>query len=257
MRRLLRILLILLAIVIAIPVLLFAGVLLLANVGPGRALIESQVASLTGDTVRLAGLDGRFPDALRLQRLELRDKTGTYTTIEDIALDWSPLRLVGREALIDRLQAAHVDLARLPVASGPPSQPSGGGFNLPVSVSLRQLKVDRLDLGAPITGHPVALEVTGRASLVSLQQGSADLNLRTVDGDASYAVKGNLSPARIDATATVREPQHGLISGFAGLPDLGPIALDATLDGPRDAVGTKLALTAGPLHAPTWTARST
>ncbi len=95
----------------------------------------------------------------------------------------------------------------------------------------------------------MALEVAGGASLASLQQGSADLTVRTVDGDASYAVKGNLSPARIDATATVREPQHGLISSFAGLPDLGAIALDATLAGPRDAIGTKLALSAGPLRA--------
>ena len=33
------------------------------------------------------------------------------------------------------------------------------------------------------------------------------------------------------------------------MPDLGPIALDADLDGPRDAVGTHLTLSAGPLHA--------
>ncbi len=248
MRRLLRILLIVLAVIVAIPVLLVAVVLLLANIGPGRALIESQVASLTGDAVRIAGGGGRFPDALRLAHLELRDKDGTYASVDGLALDWSPLRLIGREALIDRLSATHVDFARLPVASAPASK-SSSGFNLPVSVTVRQLAVDRLDLGAPLAGKPVALTVGGSAALASLQQGSADITLHTLAGDAQYVVKGNLSPSRIDAIATVREPAKGLISGLAGLPDLGAIALDATLAGPQDAIGTKLALTAGPLRA--------
>ena len=45
------------------------------------------------------------------------------------------------------------------------------------------------------------------------------------------------------------EPAHGLLAGLAGLPDLGDIDLDATLDGPRHAVATRVALAAGTLHA--------
>jgi len=41
----------------------------------------------------------------------------------------------------------------------------------------------------------------------------------------------------------------GLISDAAGLPDVGPIAIDASLDGPRDGVATHVAASAGPLRA--------
>ncbi len=44
------------------------------------------------------------------------------------------------------------------------------------------------------------------------------------------------------------EPPHGLIAGAAQLPDLGAISVTASLDGPRDAVATRLAVTAGQLE---------
>ena len=46
---------------VALPVLL----LLFANTPPGRAAIAWLTPRVTGDSVRLDGLSGRFPDALR------------------------------------------------------------------------------------------------------------------------------------------------------------------------------------------------
>ena len=247
MRRLLRILLTGLAVIAGIPLLLLAAIVVFANIGPGRLLIERQVGSLTGGAVRIAGLGGRFPDALRLAHAELRDRDGIYATADGMTLDWSPLRLVAREALIDRLTAERVTVVRTPVAST--TKPSSSRFSLPVSVTVKQLHVGQLDLGAALAGAPIALRLDGSLALASLEQGSADLVLRTVAEDARYAVKGSVSPIRIDASVTVREPPKGLISGLAGLPALGAIALDGTLAGPREAVATKLALTAGPLRA--------
>ncbi len=45
------------------------------------------------------------------------------------------------------------------------------------------------------------------------------------------------------------EPPHGLIAAIAKLPDIGAIALDASVDGPRAAESTALTLSAGPLRA--------
>ena len=73
-----RFFLILLAVVIGLPILLIAVVLIGANIGAGRALIEREVASLSGGAVSLSGLAGRFPDALRVGQIELRDRDGVY-----------------------------------------------------------------------------------------------------------------------------------------------------------------------------------
>ena len=70
----------------ALPVLL----LIVVNTPPGRQALVWLTPRLTGDTVRLAGIAGRFPDALRVARVELRDPQGAYATVDDLALDWSP-----------------------------------------------------------------------------------------------------------------------------------------------------------------------
>ena len=49
----------------------------------------------------------------------------------------------------------------------------------------------------------------------------------------SYAVTGTADATRLQATLHVSEPAHGLLAGLAGLPDLGAVAIDASLDGPR------------------------
>ncbi len=56
--------------------------LILANIGPGRALIKSQTESLTGGIVRIQGLAGRFPDALRVGQIQVSDAKGPYVTIQ-------------------------------------------------------------------------------------------------------------------------------------------------------------------------------
>ena len=61
----------------ALPVLL----LLAANTPPGRNMLARLIPRLTGDTVRLEGLAGRFPDALRVAHLALRDPQGDYATV--------------------------------------------------------------------------------------------------------------------------------------------------------------------------------
>ena len=45
---------------------------------PGRALVERLLSQATGGPVAVTGLTGRFPDQIRMQRLELRDRDGTW-----------------------------------------------------------------------------------------------------------------------------------------------------------------------------------
>src|SRR4051812_42550507 len=85
-------------IVLAIPVLAVALVLAAANIDPGRRFIEREVGSLTSGMVRIQDLAGRFPDALRIGRIQVSDAKGPYITISALTLDWSPLKLIRRIA---------------------------------------------------------------------------------------------------------------------------------------------------------------
>jgi translocation and assembly module TamB len=233
-------------ILIAIPVLLVVFVLIAANTDLGRHKIERLTASLTGGMVQMQGLAGRFPDKLRIERITVSDKTGPYIIVENAILDWSPLQLVQKEVLIDHLDAGHVDLKRLPESS---STSSSSTSSLPVQVVLREAHVDRLDIGAPVAGHAVALKANATATLDSMTEGQVQLTAERLDGDGHYALNGAVDAAHIKATLMVREPADGLIAGVANLPALGAIAFDANVDGPRDALATSLDVRAGPLTA--------
>src|SRR5579871_4928567 len=122
---------------VGLPLLLVGLVLIVANTDPGRRMLEDLTPKLTGDTIRLAGLSGRFPDDLRVAQLELRDPQGAYATVHDAALDWSPLQLAHWRIVINRLDAADIDVARMPASS------SSSSSGLPAPIELHELAVAR------------------------------------------------------------------------------------------------------------------
>ena len=224
--------------------------LVAANTGPGRRLIETQAASLSGGMVSLHGLAGRFPDALRVAHLEVRDIRGVWLTLDDLALDWSPLALAGKDASISRLSAARIDVARLPVAA-PAAKPAtqSSGFSLPVHVDLASLQVARLTLGPAVAGHAAVLRITGTAHIATLDDARARLAIDRLDGPGAYSLDGKLDAQAISAVLDAAEPSGGLVSSLAAIPALGELKLHATIAGPRSAERTDLTLAAGALNA--------
>ena len=235
-------------VLLALPVVLVVLVLLIANTDPGRRLIENQTASLTGGMVRLQGLAGRFPDALRVGQIQVSDAKGPYVTVSNLVLDWSPLKLLGRTAQVDDLRAERVDFARLPQSESKTTG-SSGAFSLPVRVDVRHLHIDQAVIGAPVAGVAATLAVDGAADLPSLTQGTVQLDVRRLDSPGHYALNGRVTADDIRATLNADEPARGLISSAAHLPDLGAIKIEASVNGPRDAVGTQVGITAGQLAA--------
>ncbi len=238
-------------VLLALPVVAVVAVLALANVDFGRRLIETQTKSLTGGMVSIEGLGGRFPDALRAARIQVADYKGAYVTVSDVVLDWSPLKLLGGVAQVDRLRAAKVDFARLPESESKPAttSKSSGSFSLPVRVVVRSLQVDQASIGAPVAGAAAILALTGSADLPALTEGTVHLDARRLDSPGTYAVNGTVTQHDIQATVTANEPAKGLIATIAHVPDVGPLAIHASVNGPRDRIGTDLTLAAGPLKA--------
>ncbi len=237
------------SVLVGLPLLLILLVLAALNTAPGQREAESLTASLTGGAVRLTGLHGRIPDAIRLDRLQLVDAAGPWLTISKLQLDWSPLHLLAGDAAIHLLFADQVAVLRLPAANPAASKTRSGGFKLPVAVDAGRIRINDLYLAAPIVQAPAHLALSGQAHLRRLTNATAALDLRRTDAPGNYTLVAALSGAAITAHLSVQEPSHGLISTAAHLPDLGAIGLDATLAGPRSAAALRLALAAGQLRA--------
>ena len=235
-------------VLLAIPVLAIAAVAILANIDVGRRLIQDKTASLSGGMVSIDGLAGRFPDALRVGRVQVSDAKGPYVTISGLILDWSPLALLHRTARIDRLQADRLDFSRLPESETKASS-GGGSFDLPVQIDLRHLHIDQAVIGAPVAGVAATLRLDGSAALRSLTEGTVQLEVQRLDSPGDYAVTLRGTADTIQATVKADEPARGLLSSVAQLPDLGAISMQGSADGPTTALRSRLEITAGSLAA--------
>jgi translocation and assembly module TamB len=244
MRRAAKWLAWILAVLIGVPVLLLALVILGANFEPGRNLLVKLVPSLTGGQVAIAGLGGRLPDSLKVATVELRDTKGAYLTLHDVVLDWSPLRLAERVLDIDQLSAGSGEVTRQPEPSS-----SSSSSSLPVRLVVHRLQVGRLELAPAVVGAPYALALDGAGRLDSYTAGKGQLTVTRLDSPGSYKLDADVDSSRMHVAIQADEPPHGLIAGIAKLPDLGAIAVKASLEGPREAVETRLVVSAGQLDA--------
>ena len=95
MRRARKIALWIIGVALALPVALVIVVLIAGNLQPVRTFAEHEITSVTGGMVRIAGLHGRFPDALRLDSVQIADTKGIWLRADGVTLDWSPSALLG------------------------------------------------------------------------------------------------------------------------------------------------------------------
>lgn len=244
MQRLIKIGLTFVGLLIGLPLLCLVLVVAVANTGMGRQWIERAVSRFTDGKMVIENLSGRFPDRLRIGRIVLGDAGGAWLTIDQARLDWSPLRVIDGEVKVETLTAAHVAVARLPERSA--SEPAS---SFPLGISVNAFGIEQLDLAAPVAGAPATLRIAGNLRLASLSQGSGLLEGERLDNPGRYKLSGAVAPDGFAGQITITEPAHGLVAGFAGLPDLGPLTVSASLEGPRDAEAAKFSVSAGPLEA--------
>lgn len=228
---------------LALPLVLVALAVSTANTPWGREQLSCWVAGATEGRVRLAGLEGRFPDALRVDHVEVSDENGIWLTLDDLTLDWSPTRLLAGTARVNRLTSERVIIDRLPLVSGEDT----GNEGLPVAIELHALDIGRLELGPALAGTHMILGLQGGARLDSLEAGRVDLNVHRLDSLGNYRLQARFDGADIDAQFVATEPAGGLLASLARLPGLGALKLNASLNGPRDALATQLAVEAGAL----------
>jgi translocation and assembly module TamB len=230
---------------LALLVILVITVLIIGNTHSGRALIVRTTSRLTDGHVQLAGINGSFPSALDLDKLQLSDDQGVWLVAEHISLRWLPWALLARHLEVDTLHVGRLHIERAPV-SKPDDKPSSE-FSFPRS-DLAHLTVDTLELGAPLAGAPTSLVVKGSAHWRSLRDALASITAQRTGGIGNYAVQLRFNDDRMDATVKLQEPANGPLENLLQVPGLGDLAVEAQLSGPRTAEKIQLTLDAGALH---------
>jgi translocation and assembly module TamB len=224
-------------------VLLVGAVMVAGNTDAGRAWIAQLTFKITAGTVKLTGLNGSFPSDLTLEELQLIDRGGVWLTADHIALNWSPWRLLDRRIQVNRLRASLLHIERAPLSSG------GSGKTTIPFIEVGQFAVERVELGAPLTGAAVALAAQGNVRLRSLEDANANLQVRRLDGDGEYTLQLKFDPKRMDASLSLHEPAGGPLENLLSLPGLGALSATATVAGPRAAEVVDVSLAAGDLKA--------
>lgn len=198
-------------------------------------------------TVRIEGFAGALSSTATLDRLTIADAEGVWLTIEGAELAWARSALLRGRLEVDRLSAERVVLDRLPPSGDSTPSPEATPFSLPelpVSISLGALALERVELGAAVLGFPVTATTRGSASLDG-GDGAADLTLDRLDGPrGAFALSASYSNATglLDLDLTLEEDRGGIAATLLNLPDRPSLALDLAGEGPLDDLTVTLAL---------------
>lgn len=241
--------LVLLAALLALPVLLVGGVVLGLETAAGQNALRVAIERFGG--VRVAAIEGSPLHATTISGVELDDAQGAWLRIARVEFAWSPLRLLSREVDITRLRITGLDLPRLPEASAeetptePPAPADAGWSDLPVSLMLRELTLADARIGAAVAGEAITFDAEGHAELSRALTGNATLTARD-DAGGRYTLELTRA-ATLALTAELREPEGGLIARIAQLPALGALTLTARATGDPQAaqLEANLAFTGG------------
>lgn len=212
---------------LALVALVFAGL----QTEFGRSALERKLEDLvsTPDArIDMTDLQGRIPDRLTIARITIADKDGPWATIEQLSLDWRPLRLLSGRLHIDRLSAERVLLARQPVSTQAAPRDDAGFTlpRLPFDLSADQLAVDAIEIAAPVLGQSAVLRFSGSLSAETDAAIETTLSLERLDGpqgSISLQSSFDLADRILTVDARMREAPDGLTAlliGAEGLPEI-------------------------------------
>lgn len=182
--------------------------------------LESNLSGI-GRTVTIEGFQGALSSRATFTELAIADDAGVWIRFRDGAISWNRGALLSGRVEIAELSAAQIELLRKP--SSGEAQADYSGFSLPdlpVSVSIGQLRADRVILASEVLGQEAVVSIQGRADLAG-GAGSADFSLSRVDGrDGALTFSGSYANATGAATLDLlaKEGPGGIAATILNLP---------------------------------------
>ena len=201
-----------------------------------------------GRDIRITGFQGALSSNAQLDELTVADDQGIWLTLRRVSLVWSRSALLRGRLEIDELSAAEIIIPRKPIPVGGVSTEDAEAQpfalpELPVSVNIASLKIDLVDLGAPVLGQAVQLNLNGSLSLDG-GQGAADIDVSRIGTNDQInlnAVYANQA-RQLSIDLQVNEDRDGLMSGLIGLPGRPSLNLTVIGDAPLSDFTADIAL---------------
>src|SRR3984893_9603386 len=147
---------------------------------PGKSWLERTIVQSVSSpdfAVTIKGLDGLVPFRLKVERIDIADRDGTYLTVHDFGLDISPAALLAGRLHIRSLRFAAIEIALFSTAPATTHITESLKLpRLPVGVVLDRLSIGRLALAPPVLGDSLVATVEGSARLAGeTAQGALDV----------------------------------------------------------------------------------
>jgi translocation and assembly module TamB len=210
--------------------------------------LESQLSD-GARQVSIRGFRGALSSTAELDRLTIADAEGIWLSLENATLTWSRAALLRGELQIDTLTAAALTVARPPVTEPGIDLPEAEVTpfslpDLPVSVNIDEVAIDRIELGPSFIGTPVALSAEGSARLAG-GAGQADLEILRLDGPRGvFDLSAGYDNAtrQVDVSLLLEEDAGGLAANALGLPGAPAVRLAIAGSDPIDDFSAEIAL---------------
>ena len=209
-------------------------------------LIEDNLSGVSRQ-VTIQGFAGALSSEATIDVLTIADADGVWLTLEDIVLSWNRGALLRGAIDVQELSAARIIVSRPPLAEDTGPAPEAQPFSLPelpVSVSLDQLRIDRVELGDAFLGEAIAVSLSGSAQLGD-GEGGANVIAERLDGKSGvFQINGSfVNETRVlDLLLNLEEGPDGIAARILDLPGRPAIKLEVAGNAPLDDYEATLAV---------------
>lgn len=203
--------------------------------------IGSVVGEATNGEATLEGLRLSGGLNVRIDHVRYQPQGAEEAMVEarKVALDWSPLALLGGTAKINTIRIAHLRYADVAVTPGEPApeETGGGGLpQLPVSIDLHRLEIEALELAAPSLGLQSRYSLAGQARVdAALREAVAEITGSRQDADGALAVSIDYGADRdrIKFSLLFEDADGAPLAAFTGF-DGGALSVKLEGEGPLE-----------------------
>lgn len=207
--------------------------------------LEDQLSS-EGMSVSISNIEGVLSSEASISRIAISDDEGVWLLIENARIVWNRSTLFLGRLEIDTLAADLIEVRRRPQAEAPPS-PEAEPFalpDLPVSVIVEELAMERAEFGVDVFGLASAVSLSGSFSLAEGELETA-LQITRLDGPGGeLALQASFGGGELALDLRLDEPQNGIVANLLDIQGRPPLTLTLAGEGPVGELDLALELAA-------------
>ena len=209
-------------------------------------LIEENLSG-AGREVNIVGFEGALSSEATIEQMTIADEEGIWLTLEDVVLQWNRSAILRGVIDVEQLRAAEIVVARAPITEEEGPSPEAQPFSLPelpVSISLDALEIDRIRLGASLLGEEIEVSLRGQAQLADGEGSAQIVAERLGEKTGSFEIDGSyVNETRVlDLLLRLNEGEEGIAATLLELPGRPSVRLEIVGNAPINDFTAQIAL---------------